>query len=66
MNTSLKVMDSTLGLRKFAITSEVLDIGIRDIILELSWLIENGFSENTQDRCRRNVNSSQVIPCSVI
>ena len=42
-----------------------MDIGNKDVILELSWLTENGFSVNTQDRCLRNVNSGQVIPCSV-
>ena len=27
--------------------------------------MENGFSVGTQDRCLRNINSGQVIPCSV-
>ena len=31
----------------------------------LSWLTENGFSVDTQDRCQRNVNTGQLIPCSV-
>ena len=26
---------------------------------------KNGFSVDTQDRCLRNVNTGQVIPCSV-
>ena len=28
-------------------------------------MTENGFSLDTQDRCLRNINSSEVIPCSV-
>ena len=44
INTLSKVMDSSLGLGKFGLDVEVLDIGNRDIILELSWLTENGFS----------------------
>ena len=35
------------------------------MILELSWLTENGLSVNTQERCLRNVNSGQVILYSV-
>ena len=35
------------------------------MILGLSWLTENGFSLDTQHRCLRNVNSGQVISCSV-
>ena len=27
--------------------------------------MENGFSVDAQDRCLRNMNSGQVIPCSV-
>ena len=64
-NTSFTVMDSSLVLSKFAMDAEVLDIGNRDVILGLSWLPENGFSVDTQDRYLRNVNSGQVIPCSV-
>ena len=45
--------------------AEVLDIGKRDVILVLSWLTENRFPVDGQDRCLRNVNSGQVIPCSV-
>ena len=45
--------------------AEVLDIGKRDVILVLSWLTENGFAVYTQHRCLRNVNTGQVIPCSV-
>ena len=60
-----KVMDSFLVLGKFGIAAEVLGIGNRDVLLGLSWLAENGFSINTWNRCLRNVNSGQVIPCSV-
>ena len=65
MNTSFKVMDSSSVLGNLAIDTEVLNIGNRDVILELSWLTENGFLVDTEDRCLRNVNSGQVIPCSV-
>ena len=65
VNTTFKVMDSSSILGKFAMDAEVLDIGNRDVILGLSWLTQNGFSVDTQKRCLRNVNSSQVIPCFV-
>jgi len=44
---------------------EVLDIGKKDVILGLSWLVENGFMVDTQERCLRNVETGLVIPCSV-
>ena len=65
MNTMFKVMDSSSVLGKFAMDAEVLDIGNRDIILVLSRLTENGFLVDTQDRCLKNVNTGQVIPCFV-
>ena len=65
MNTTFKVMDSSSILGKFALDAEVLDIGNRDVILGLTWLTEYGFSVDTQDRCLRNINTSQAIPCSV-
>ena len=65
VNMVFKVMDSSLVLGKFGMDAEVLDIGNRDVILRLSWLTENGFSVDPQDRCLRNVNTGQVIPCSV-
>ena len=37
LNTTFKVMDSSLVLGKFAMDTEVLDIGNRDVILGLSW-----------------------------
>ena len=58
-------MDSSLVLGKFVMDAEVLDIRNRDLILGLSWLTANGFLVNTQDRCLRNVNTSQGISCSV-
>ena len=58
-------MDSCSIVGKFAMDAEVLDIGNGDVILGLSWLTENGFWVDTQDRWLRNVNSGQVIPCSV-
>ena len=65
MNTTFKVMDLSLVLGKFAMDADVFDIGNRDVILGLSLLTENAFSVDTQDRCLRNVNTSQVICCSV-
>ena len=65
VNTTFKVMDLSSVVGKFAMNGEVLDIGNRDIILGLSWLTENGFSVDTQDKCLRNVNTGQVISCSV-
>ena len=44
---------------------EVLEIGNRDKILELSWLIENGFSVDMQKRCLRFSIASQVIRYSL-
>ena len=64
-NTAFKVMDFSLVLGNFAMDAEVLEIGNMDVILGLSWLTENRFSVDTQDRCLRNVNTGQVIPCSV-
>ena len=71
MNTSFKVFDfvssptSPTVLSKFSLDAEVLDIGNKDCILGLSWLTENGFIVDTQDRCSRNAISGLVIPCSV-
>ena len=65
VNTVFKVMDSSLVLGKFGIDAEDLDIGNRYVIMGLSWLTENGFSLDTQDRCLRNDNSGPVIPYSV-
>ena len=65
VNTTLEVMDSYSVLGKFAMDAKVLDIRNRDVILGFSWLTENGFSVDTQDRCLRNVNTGQVIPCSL-
>src|SRR5258706_749272 len=65
INTSFEVYDSSSALVRFAMDAEVLDIGNRDIILGLSWLTENGFSVDTQDRCLRNISIGQIIPCTV-
>ena len=65
VNTSIKVMDSASVLDKFAMDAEVMDIENRDVILGLSWLMENGFSVYTQDRCLRNVNSDKITSCSI-
>ena len=58
-------MNSFSILCKITIDAEVLDIRNRDVILGSSWLTENGFSVDTQERCLRNVNTGQVIPCSI-
>ena len=65
VNTLFKVMDSASVVGKFPVDAEVLDIRNRDMILWLSWLTQNAFSVDTQERCLRNVNSGQVIPSSV-
>ena len=41
--TSSKVIDADSQLVKFGLDAEVLDIGDRDCILGLSWLVDNGF-----------------------
>ena len=65
VNASFKVMDLSSVLGKFAMDPEVLDIADKNVILQLSWLPENGFSVDTQDRCLRNVNSGQGISFSL-
>ena len=65
VNTTFKEMNLCSVLGKFAMGAEVWDIGNSDVILGLSWLTESGFPVDTQDRCLRNVNTGQVIPCSV-
>src|SRR5437588_12741786 len=64
-NALLKVYHSSSVLYRFPLDAEVLDIGNRNVILGLSWLVENGFSVDTQDRCLRNATTGQVIPCAV-
>ena len=57
INTFFKLMDSSLVLYKFATDAEVLDIGNREIILGLSWIIETRLSLDTQVSYLSNVNS---------
>ena len=57
VNTVFKAMDSSSVLGKFGMDAEVLDIRNRDVMLGLSWLTENRFSVDTQDRCLSNVNT---------
>ena len=59
-------MDYYLMLSEFPMDAELLHIRNRDVIFRLSWLTENVFSVNTQDRCLRNVNNGPVIACSVL
>ena len=60
VNTSFHVFDlvssptSPTFVCKFSFDAEVLDIGNQDCILGLSWLMENGFLVDTQERCSRN------------
>ena len=71
VHTSFEVFDlvssttSPTVLGKFSLDAEVLDIGNKDCILGLSWLPDNGFLVDTQERCLRNAISGLVIPCSV-
>jgi len=63
--SSFRVYSKGSLLGKFSLDAEVLDIGKKDVILGLSWLVENGFMVDTQERCLRNVKTGLVIPCSV-
>ena len=65
VNILFNVIDTSFILGNLTMDTEVLDIGNRDVILELSWWTENGFSVDTEDRCLRNVTTGQIIPCSV-
>ena len=65
MNLLVKIKNSSTVLCKFGMDAVVLDIGNRNIILWLSWMIEKRFSVDIQDRCLRNDNSSYIISCSV-
>ena len=71
VNTPFKVFDlvssatSSTVLCKFLLDAEVLNIGNKDCILGESWLTENVFLVDMQDRCLRNAISYVVIPCSV-
>ena len=65
VNSSFRVYSKGSLLGKFSLDAEVLDIGKKDVILGLSWLVENGFMVDTQERCLRNVETGLVIPCSV-
>ena len=64
-NTYIKAIDMDSQLVKFRLDAEVIDIGNRDCILGLSWLVQNGFSMDTQNRCLRSVNNGQVVHYSV-
>ena len=65
VNSSFRVYSKNCLLGKFSLDTEVLDIGKKDVILGLSWLVENGFMVDTQERCLSNVKTGLVIPCSV-
>ena len=65
VNTLFKVKNTFLVIGKFAIDAKVLDIRNRHVILGLSWLMENGFLVDTQDRCLRNIKNGQIISCSL-
>lgn len=57
LNTCFKVRDFLLVSGKFTIDGKVLYVGSRDLILGLSWFMENAFLIDTQDRCLRHVNA---------
>jgi len=65
VNSSFRVYFEGSLLGKFSLDAEVLDIGKKDVILDLSWLVENGLMVDTQERCLRNVKTGLVVPCSV-
>ena len=52
-------------LGKFSLDAEVSDIGKKDCILRLSWLVDHGFSIDVEARCLRNVTTGLLIPWSV-
>jgi len=51
VNSSFRVYSKGSLLGKFSLDAEVLDIEKKDVILGLSWLVENGFIVETQERC---------------
>jgi len=65
VNSLFRVYSNGSLLGKFSLNAEVLDIGKKDVILGLSWLVENGFVVDTQERCLRNMKTGLVIPCSM-
>ena len=71
VNISFKVYDlvcsttSPTVLGNFSLDAKVLNIGNEDCIFCLSWLPENSFLVDTQERCLWNAISGLVIPCSV-
>jgi len=65
VNTMIQIFQDKAFIGKFSLDAEVLDIGNKDLILGLSWLVENGFMVDTEGRCLRYVNTGMVIKCSV-
>ena len=65
VNTMIQIFQDKGFIGKFFLDAEVLDIGNKDLILGLSWLVENGFMVDTEGRCLRNVNTGMVIKCSM-
>ena len=69
-NTSFKEFDfvtpptSPIGLGKFSLDAEFLDIGNKDCILGLSCVTENGFLVDIQEHGLRNAISGRIIPCA--
>jgi len=47
VNSSFRIYSEGSLLGKFSLDAEVLDIGKQDMILGLSWLVENGFMVDT-------------------
>ena len=50
-------------INKFSLDVEVFDIGQKEVVLELSWLKENGFSVDVSNS--HLILSTTVIPCTV-
>jgi len=65
VNTMIQIFQDKAFIGKFSLDAEVLDIGDKDLILGLSWLVKNEFIVDTEGRCLRNVNTGMVIKCSV-
>ena len=65
VNSLFRVYSKGSLLGKFSLDAEVLDLGKKDVILGLSWLVENRLMVDTQQRCLSNIETGLVIPRSV-
>jgi len=60
VNSSFRIYCKGSLLGKFSLDVEVLNIGKKDVILGLFWLVENGFMVDTQEKCLRNVETGFI------